>query len=93
MSLFTTVLYMPFISFFAIIMSCANGNLSFPGCPTEPRFILISSATILSFLFAVISLIVAASFYESDSSTDDVSARPHSRVELFYLVLKGVITV
>jgi hypothetical protein len=74
-------------------MSCAIGNLAFPGCPTEPRFLLIFSAMILSILFAFISLIVAASFYEQDSSTDDVSARPHSRVELYYLVLKGIITV
>ena len=92
-SLITTVLFMPFLSQFLIIFSCAIGNMDFPGCPSEQRTLLIFSSTFISILFGVFSTIVAASFYEQDYTSEDVSARPHARIELIFLLFKGLISV
>jgi len=91
--LVTTVLYMPFLSQFSIIFGCAIGTMVMDGCPTQQPALLAVSAALISAIFAMLSLIVAASFYEQDYTSDDVSARPHARVELLFLVVKGVVTV
>ncbi|CAG9322230.1 unnamed protein product [Blepharisma stoltei] len=90
-SLMTTLLYLPFQTLFIIILSCAVGAMDFEGCPKEQSWLLIASSTIISIIFGLLSLIVAASFYELEYTSEDVAARPHARVELLFLVTKAAI--
>lgn len=92
-SLFTTVLFMPLVGQFTLIISCAIGRQNFEGCPQEPKWLLISSSVVISILFSALSLVVTGSFYEQDCKSEDPSARPHARVELISTLLKGAISV
>lgn len=93
-SLLTTIFFMPILSLFLLITSCALGrSTSEQGCPTDQPILLILSSLIFSILFGMVSLIVCASFYELDYKSDDASARPHARVDLMYLVVQGILTV
>ncbi|CAG9320952.1 unnamed protein product [Blepharisma stoltei] len=89
-SLLTTVLYLPFQTLFIVILSCAVGNMEMEGCPKEQSWLLIASSTIISIIFGLLSLIVAASFYELEYTSEDIAARPHARVELIFLMIKAV---
>jgi hypothetical protein len=93
-SLLTTIFFMPILSFFMVILSCGLDISSDPlGCPTSQSTLLIVSSILFSILFGMVSLLVAASFYELDYKSDDASARPHARVELVYLLGQGALTV
>ncbi|CAG9312012.1 unnamed protein product [Blepharisma stoltei] len=91
-SLLTTSLYMPFLSIFITILGCAVRLDDMDGCPKDQSWLLIISSIVFSIVLGVMSLIVAASYYELEYTSDDIVARPHARVELAFFVIKGIIT-
>lgn len=93
-SLLTTIFFMPVLSIFIMICSCSLNRSTNPlGCPSDDSKVLLIASLVFSVLLCVISLVVAASFYELDYKSDDASARPHARIELIYLLGKMFLTV
>ena len=90
-SLLASILYLPLLGQFSIILSCSVGLMHHNGCPVGPLFAV--TASLISLVFTMVAMIVVASFYEQDCNSEDAAARPHARVELIYLVVKCIFTV
>ena len=63
------------------------------GCPLENLAILGLSSMLITVMFTMLALIVAASFYDSNPASTDPTARSHSRCELIFLLSKAIITL
>mmetsp|Transcript_28347 Transcript_28347/g.50507 ORF Transcript_28347/g.50507 Transcript_28347/m.50507 type:complete len:1521 (+) Transcript_28347:395-4957(+) len=92
-SLLTTVLFQPILSQFVFIFACSTESLDSPGCPTVFPELLMVSSILTTLTFGLLSFVVAASFYEQDFHSEDVTARPHARLELYYLGVKALLTL
>lgn len=90
-SLLASILYLPLLGQFSIILSCSLGLMHHQGCPVGALFTV--TAALISVVFTAVALVVVASFYEQDCNSEDAAARPHARVELIYLVVKCTFTV
>ena len=93
-NLFTTILYLPLLDQFALISSCTLGYMQFEGCPNQlPISVLSATSITASILFGLLTFVVIASFYEQDPGSDDDGSKPHSRLELLYVIDKAVYTL
>jgi hypothetical protein len=93
--LFVTVLFLPFLETFTSMIDChsENGhssNLLFPTfmCWTGQHIIHATFALVVSFIFIIISLVVALTYFDSQSTSHDISARVNSRSDVFFIGLK-----
>lgn len=92
--LFSTVLYLPLLSQFALICACSLGYQKFDGCPDHlPWQFFVISSLVLSLLFGMVSFVVVVSFYDQDPSSEEDDAKPHARLELFMLLAKAIYTM
>lgn len=93
-NLFTTILYLPLLDQFALISACTLGYMRFQGCPTQlPTAVLAATAISASILFGLLTFVVIASFYDQDPGSDDDGSKPHSRLELLYVIDKAIYTL
>jgi hypothetical protein len=92
-SLLTTVLFQPILSQFVFIFACSTGSLDSQGCPAFYPELLLVSSLLTMVIFGLLSFVVAASFYEQDCLSEDVTARPHARLELYYIAAKALLTL
>jgi hypothetical protein len=92
-SLLTTVLFQPILSQFVFIFACSTGSLNSQGCPAFYPELLLGSSLLAMLIFGLVSFVVAASFYQQDCLSEDVTARPHARLDLYYLAAKALLTL
>eukprot|EP01135_Chromosphaera_perkinsii_P005693 Nk52_evm25s358 gene=Nk52_evmTU25s358 len=91
--LFVTVLYIPILTVFIAMLDCSEQDDNLFDCFDMWHMINIIASVVISILFMALSLLVAATFYEDDPLGDAGLARPHARLDAFYLFMKTLITI
>ncbi|KAI9334520.1 hypothetical protein DFJ73DRAFT_962976 [Zopfochytrium polystomum] len=93
LGLFATILYIPVLSFFVDnIVDCEDGNGP-EICWTGPHVFKTIFSIIIMIIFIGLALAVKATFFEPDPKSKDISSRPHSRLDMFYLACRTVLTI
>jgi len=97
--LFVTVLFLPLLETFTSILSCdmqPDGTYThsmFPEfqCWRGPHILHATFALLVSSIFIIISTVVAFTYYDSSSLSNDPSARVNSRADVFILITKIIL--
>jgi len=96
--LFVTVLFLPFLETFTSMIECKNKNGQLVSmifdefhCWTGQHIIHASFALVVSLIFIFISVVVALTFFDNQSTSNDISAKVNSRADVFFISMKIIL--
>ncbi|KAJ3109936.1 hypothetical protein HDU96_007041 [Phlyctochytrium bullatum] len=93
LGLFSTILYIPFLAFFAMAVCECGPNHDLTECWNNDNLLKSVLTVFVITLFIILAFCVKATFFDPDAKTKDISCRPHSRMDLMYLAIRTVLTV
>ncbi|KAI8613970.1 hypothetical protein BC830DRAFT_420704 [Chytriomyces sp. MP71] len=94
LGLFSTVLFIPILAFFTDqISNCRSEDGSDLNCWSGGDLFQSIVTLVIMLLFVGLALAVKATFFEPDPTAKDVTSRPHSRLDMLYVLFRATLTV
>ncbi|ORY50478.1 hypothetical protein BCR33DRAFT_846941 [Rhizoclosmatium globosum] len=94
LGLFATVLFIPILAFFAEnVASCTDSSGKYVTCFNGDNVFRSVVTLVFTAFFIGLALAVKATFFDSDPHKNDVTGRPHSRLDILYTGFRGVLTI
>jgi hypothetical protein len=93
-SLTVGALFIPLISVFSsMLVDCTDQYGSHVSCWQGVLLFRSIANSVVGILFLGLSFILTLTYYEQDPTSKTVLSRPHSRIEVYYLVMRAIMTI